>query len=104
MPPSPRGGTAPLEDGYDSDDGGYTLTAYGEMSSEADMFHLPPSPTQTIKYRYRAYRPKAKLARLGGKSRAQAGGKTTSSAYHHNSVRSLLTSPLPSVFISSTRR
>ena len=35
----------------------YTLTGYGELSAEA-AFTLPPSPTQTIKYRYRAYRPK----------------------------------------------
>ncbi|KAI0366713.1 hypothetical protein BV20DRAFT_1055377 [Pilatotrama ljubarskyi] len=45
----------------------YTLTGYGELSTE-DAFMLPPSPTQTIKYRYRAYRPK--LARLRGKYRS----------------------------------
>ncbi|KAI0667111.1 hypothetical protein C8Q78DRAFT_1056590 [Trametes maxima] len=49
-----------VDRGADSDDE-YTLTGYGELSSEA-AFMLPPSPTQTIKYRYRAYRPK--LARL----------------------------------------
>ncbi|KAI0629706.1 hypothetical protein C8Q77DRAFT_1161272 [Trametes polyzona] len=52
-------------DGMD-DDAAYTLTAYGELSTTAERaFMLPPSPTQTIKYRYRAYRPK--LARLAGR-------------------------------------
>ena len=68
--------------GDDSDDE-YTLTGYGEMSTEG-AFTLPPSPTQTIKYRYRAYRPKlARLARK--KNRTTANGtplKTKSSAYH----------------------
>ncbi len=68
--------------GDDSDDE-YTLTGYGEMSTD-ELFTLPPSPTQTIKYRYRAYRPK--LARIGRKHRTAANGrtplKTKSSAYH----------------------
>ncbi|KAI0359217.1 hypothetical protein OH77DRAFT_1586852 [Trametes cingulata] len=58
----PKGGESDGEDEY-------TLTGYGELSTE-DAFMLPPSPTQTIKYRYRAYRPK--LARLRGKYRSSA--------------------------------
>ena len=50
---STRGGGA----GDDDSDDEYCLTGYGEMSTD-EPFTLPPSPTQTIKYRYRAYRPK----------------------------------------------
>ena len=102
-PPSPRGGAGatPLAEEGSGDDGGYTLTAYGELSPEEQRFTLPPSPTQTVKHRYRAFRPaaagKAKLARaLGPKqARAQAGAKTSSSAYHrdHSSVRTSSCSP-----------
>ena len=66
----------------DDADDEYCLTGYGEMSTD-EPFTLPPSPTQTIKYRYRAYRPK--LARIHKKYRAAANGgtgKTKSSAYH----------------------
>ncbi|KAM5534124.1 hypothetical protein V8D89_012215 [Ganoderma adspersum] len=58
------------------------LSGYGEMSSDT-MFMLPPSPTQTIQYRYPAYR--TKLAKMNKKRRAAAGGtsKTKSSAYHN---------------------
>ena len=75
---STRGGGA----GDDDSDDEYCLTGYGEMSTD-EPFTLPPSPTQTIKYRYRAYRPK--LARIHKKYRAAANGgtgKTKSSAYH----------------------
>ncbi|PIL31063.1 hypothetical protein GSI_05759 [Ganoderma sinense ZZ0214-1] len=70
------------EGGNDTDDDECCLTGYGEMSSDA-MFMLPPSPTQTIQYRYPAYR--AKLAKMNKKRRAAAGGtgKTKSSAYHN---------------------
>ncbi|RDX46728.1 hypothetical protein OH76DRAFT_1419980 [Lentinus brumalis] len=79
-----RAGAGAWEDtGADSDDE-YCLTGYGEMSTTEYLFGLPPSPTQTIKYRYRAYRPK--LAKLGKKYRTAADGrtplKTKSSAYH----------------------
>ncbi|RPD64587.1 hypothetical protein L226DRAFT_529035 [Lentinus tigrinus ALCF2SS1-7] len=84
-----RGGAAE-DNGADSDDE-YTLTGYGEMSTD-DPFTLPPSPTQTIKYRYRAYRPK--LAKLGKKYRTAANGrtplKTKSSAYHPSDYSSVL--------------
>lgn len=87
---SMRGGVAE-DKGADSDDE-YTLTGYGEMSTD-DQFMLPPSPTQTIKYRYRAYRPK--LARLGKKYRNAANGrtplKTKSSAYHPSVSHSIYT-------------
>ncbi|OSC98412.1 hypothetical protein PYCCODRAFT_1523042 [Trametes coccinea BRFM310] len=67
------------------DDDEYTLTGYGEMSTE-DGFMLPPSPTQTIKYRYRAYRPK--LARLRKiRSSASKGPLKVKAAGHHSSVR-----------------
>ncbi|KAM5538354.1 hypothetical protein V8D89_007956 [Ganoderma adspersum] len=67
--------------GDDSDDE-CCLSGYGEMSSDT-MFMLPPSPTQTIQYRYPAYR--TKLAKMNKKRRAAAGGtsKTKSSAYHN---------------------
>ncbi|KAH9923152.1 uncharacterized protein BXZ73DRAFT_9991, partial [Epithele typhae] len=83
-------------------DEGYTLTGYGELSSD-EPFTLPPSPTQTIKYRYCAFRPKAKLARLGSKSarsRALAGLKTSSSAYHAGSNVSFSLAHLPSLSYS----
>ncbi|KAI0706263.1 hypothetical protein C8T65DRAFT_652151 [Cerioporus squamosus] len=83
-------GGAGEDKGADSDDE-YTLTGYGEMSTD-DPFTLPPSPTQTIKYRYRAYRPK--LAKLGKKYRTAANGrtplKTKSSAYHPSDYSSIL--------------
>ncbi|KAI0746603.1 hypothetical protein C8Q80DRAFT_1271471 [Daedaleopsis nitida] len=81
--------------GAGSDDE-YTLTGYGELSTE-DAFMLPPSPTQTIKYRYRAYRPK--LARIGKKYRMSANGrtplKTKSSAYHPSDYSAILGPYLP---------
>ena len=92
-----RGGVAE-DKGADSDDE-YTLTGYGEMSTD-DQFMLPPSPTQTIKYRYRAYRPK--LARLGKKYRNAANGrtplKTKSSAYHAASDYASILGPYLSGF------
>ncbi|RDX46726.1 hypothetical protein OH76DRAFT_813156 [Lentinus brumalis] len=79
-------GGATEDTGADSDDE-YCLTGYGEMSTDGP-FTLPPSPTQTIKYRYRAYRPK--LAKLGKKYRTAADGrtplKTKSSAYHASDI------------------
>ncbi|KAI0801451.1 hypothetical protein C8Q74DRAFT_1242151 [Fomes fomentarius] len=89
--PSPRAGRGRGRSGDDSDDE-YTLTGYGEMSTDG-LFTLPPSPTQTIKYRYRAYRPK--LARIGRKHRTAAANgrtplKTKSSAYHTSDYASIL--------------
>ncbi|KAI1791980.1 hypothetical protein LXA43DRAFT_888186, partial [Ganoderma leucocontextum] len=81
-------GDAASSRGDDSDDDDadeYCLTGYGEMSSDTP-FMLPPSPTETVKYRYRAYRPK--LARISKKYRAAANGgtgKTKSNAYHSKS-------------------
>ena len=71
--------------GVDSDDE-CCLSGYGELSSDA-MFMLPPSPTQTIQYRYPAYR--TKLAKMNKKRHVAAGGtgKTKSSAYHKSVSR-----------------
>ncbi|KAL7277573.1 hypothetical protein ACG7TL_008498 [Trametes sanguinea] len=82
-----QGGAGPMDvvvdRGAESDDDEYTLTGYGEMSIE-DGFMLPPSPTQTIKYRYRAYRPK--LARLRKiRSSASKGPLKMKAAGHHSS-------------------
>ncbi|KAI0333328.1 hypothetical protein GY45DRAFT_1319956 [Cubamyces sp. BRFM 1775] len=75
------------------DDDEYTLTGYGEMSTEA-AFMLPPSPTQTIKYRYRAYRPKlARLRKHRSSASAAASSKLAplgslkakAGAHHHTS-------------------
>ncbi|KAI8978220.1 hypothetical protein BD414DRAFT_466245 [Trametes punicea] len=73
-----------VDKGTESDDE-YTLTGFGEMSTE-DAFMLPPSPTQTIKYRYRAYRPK--LARLRKhRSSASKGPLKAKASAHRSSVR-----------------
>ncbi|KAI0764373.1 hypothetical protein BD413DRAFT_615819 [Trametes elegans] len=77
--------------GMDEDDE-YTLTGYGELSAEA-AFTLPPSPTQTIKYRYRAYRPK--LARglrklRSSASRGPASTLKTKAGGYHSEYASLL--------------
>ncbi|CDO72609.1 hypothetical protein BN946_scf184985.g28 [Trametes cinnabarina] len=78
-----RGALEVVDKGADSDDDEYTLTGYGEMSTD-DAFMLPPSPTQTIKYRYRAYRPK--LARLRKvRSSASKGPLKMKAGGHHSS-------------------
>lgn len=89
--PSPRVGARGRGRSSDDSDDEYTLTGYGEMSTD-ELFTLPPSPTQTIKYRYRAYRPK--LARIGRKHRTAANGRTplkTKSSAYHTSVSLCLT-------------
>ena len=77
---SSRGGNG--RGGGDDSDDECCLSGYGELSSDA-MFMLPPSPTQTIQYRYPAYR--TKLAKMNKKRHVAAGGtgKTKSSAYHN---------------------
>ncbi|KAH9856745.1 hypothetical protein C2E23DRAFT_882061 [Lenzites betulinus] len=82
----PFGGAA--DKGAESDEE-YTLTGYGEMSSES-AFTLPPSPTQTIKYRYRAYRPKLARLRKQRSSASKGPLKTKSSAYHNSDYASIL--------------
>ncbi|KAI0827677.1 hypothetical protein BC628DRAFT_1418296 [Trametes gibbosa] len=82
----PIGGA--VDKGAESDDE-YTLTGYGEMSSES-AFMLPPSPTQTIKYRYRAYRPKLARLRKQRSSASKGGLKTKSNAYHSSEYASIL--------------
>ncbi|TBU40712.1 hypothetical protein BD309DRAFT_966837 [Dichomitus squalens] len=95
--------TTSTRGGDDSDDE-YCLTGYGEMSTD-EPFTLPPSPTQTIKYRYRAYRPK--LARISKKYRAAANGgtgKTKSSAYHKSDYSSALSPYLDALAGRSPKR
>ncbi|KAI9061453.1 hypothetical protein FKP32DRAFT_945855 [Trametes sanguinea] len=88
----PYGGAGPMDMVVDraaesgDEDDEYTLTGYGEMSAE-DGFMLPPSPTQTIKYRYRAYRPKLARLRKIRSSASKGPLKTKAGAHHHSSVR-----------------
>lgn len=90
------GSPLPSPTGSSFGDDAYTLTGYGELSSES-AFMLPPSPTQTIKYRYRAYRPKLARLRKQRSSASKSSLKTKSSAYHP-SVRP------PFLFLVPSRR
>ena len=80
-----------MQDSDGEGDGGYTLTAKGELSP-ADAFTLPPSPTQTLKHRYRVYRPK--LARQATKSRV-SGKSTTAGGAYRGAVDEVSTSSRP---------
>ena len=67
---------------HDSDsDDEHCLTGYGEVSTETP-FMLPPSPTQTVKYRYRAYRPK----RAGVSKKYRAAKAKSSASLNNKSV------------------
>ncbi|OJT06274.1 hypothetical protein TRAPUB_2854 [Trametes pubescens] len=83
------GSPLPSPTGSSFGDDAYTLTGYGELSSES-AFMLPPSPTQTIKYRYRAYRPKLARLRKQRSSASKSSLKTKSSAYHPSDYASIL--------------